>query len=592
MRFAGASKYSSFNKMAPMNRERWFVAALLSFLTIQTTAWAQTPPETERRYKAAVKLVQLGDYERAKTELQAIMQRTSPLSPFAFYYHAIVSFRQRNYIATTETTKQLLDKYPDWRKKDDANYLLGAASFEANKIDDAIQALRRIGDPEFRTEVDLMEVYFFNRITDLNKLKTVQRQYPENRNLGLALIALIQQRSTDKADLELSDRLSNRYGVPTNLPLAPAVTETPQKTPATGASTTTRNKAKGYYNVAVLFPFRADEFDPEKRLRNNQYVYDLYDGMKMAKAKLQSEGVTVNLFAYDIGNDDDKTLELLNNPVFGQTDLVFGPLYAEPNRLVRDFTNQNGMVLVNPTATSSELVTNQPSAFLAQSSLNQQALRSLDFVKTLNPPKKVGIYFGTARRDSTLALAYQMEAQKSGYQVVEFRKASGTAESMALSMQVSDVNKPGHVFFASSNADDGARMLDALTRRRVNGPLLVTASSFDFYKTSASTFNRREMYLLYPDFIDPDRHAARDFEAKYLSERNMIPSIFVCQGYDQLLFFGRQIAKRGTPLKNWATMRTEPEEDYVLSGFDYTKNNENQIVPIVKFTGGKFVKVN
>lgn len=568
------------------------MAALLGFLTIQTTAWAQTPPETERRYKAAVKFVQLGDYERAKTELQAIMQRMSPLSPFAFYYHAVASFRQRNYIAATETIKQLLDKFPDWRKKDDANYLFGAASFEANKIDDAIQALRRIGDPEFRTEIDLMESYFFTRITDLSKLKTLQSQYPENRNLGLTLISLIQQKSTDKADLELSDRLSNRYGVPANLPPAPVSIEIQPKNSGTGVLTTTRNKAKGYYNVAVLFPFRADEFDSEKRLRNNQYVYDLYDGMKMAKAKLQSEGVTVNLFAYDIGNDDDKTLELLNNPVFGQTDLVFGPLYAEPNRLVRDFTNQNGMVLVNPTATSSELVANQPSAFLAQSSLNQQALSSLDFIKTLNPTKKVGIYFGAARRDSALALAYQTEAQKAGYQVVEFRKASGTAESMALSIQVSDVNKPGHVFFASSNADDGARMLDALTRRRVNGPLLATASSFDFYKTSASTFNRRETYLLYPEFIDPDRPAAHDFEAKYLSERNMIPSIFVCQGYDQLLFFARQIAKRGTPLKNWATMRTEPDEDYVLSGFDYTKNNENQIVPIVKFTGGKFVKVN
>jgi len=575
-----------------MTRNCGLMAALLCFLTIQTTTWAQTPPETERRYKAAVKLVQLGDYERAKTELQVIMQRTSVLSPFAYYYHAVASFRQRSYTATTATIKQLLDKFPDWRKKDDASYLLGAASFEINNFDDALQALRRVGDPEFRPEIDLMEGYFFSRITDLNKLKTLQRQYPENRNLGLALIALIQQKSTDKSDLELSDRLSNRYGVPTALPQAPAVTETPSKNSATGAPTTTRNKAKGYYNVAVLFPFRADEFDPEKRLRNNQYVYDLYDGMKMAKAKLQSEGVTVNLFAYDIGNDEDKTLDLLNNPVFGQTDLVFGPLYAEPNRLVRDFTNQNGMVLVNPTATGSELVTNQPSAFLAQSSLNQQAVRSLDFVKSLNPPKKVGIYFGAARRDSALALAYQTEAQKSGYQVVEFRKASGTAESMALGMQVSDVNKPGHVFFASSNAEDGVRMLDALTRRRVNGPLLVTSSSFDFYKTSASTFNRREMYLLYPDFIDPDRSAAHDFEAKYLSERNMIPSVFVCQGYDQLLFFGRQIAKRGTPLKNWATMRTEPEEDYLLSGFDYTKNNENQIVPIVKFTGGKFIKVN
>lgn len=573
-----------------MNRKRRFVVAVLCFLAVQTTVWAQPTPDIERRYKAAVKLVQLGDYERAKTELQPIMQRTSALAPFAYYYHAIASFRQRNYTATTLTVKQLVDKFPDWRKKDDANYLLGAASFEANAIDEAILALRRVADPEFRPEIDLMERYFFGKITDLNRLKTLQRQYPENRNLGLALITLIQEKSTDKNDLELSDRLSNRYGIPTATPPAPVATQTPAKSPVVGSAS--RNKAKGYYNVAVLFPFRADEFDPEKRLRSNQYVYDLYDGIKMAKTKLQSEGITVNLFAYDINNDNDKTLDLLNNPVFAQTDIVFGPLYAEPNRLVRDYTNKNGMVLVNPIATSSELVVNQPSAFLAQPSLSQQAIRSLDFVKTLAVPKKVVIYFGSARRDSTMALAYQTEAQKAGYQILDFRKVGGNAEAMAAGMQVSDVNKPGHVFFASSNADDGVRILDALSRRRVSGPLLVTASSFDLYKTSSATFNRRETYLLYPDFIDTERASAKDFESKYLNERNTIPSVFACQGYDQLLFFGRQVAKRGTPLKNWATMRTEPDEDYVLSGFDYTRNNENQIVPIVKFTGGKFVKVN
>ena len=170
-------------------------------LLVQTSVWSQTSPETERRYKAAVKLIQLGDYERAKTDLQPIMQRASPLSPFAYYYHAIASFRQRNYVSTSLTVKQLLDKFPNWRKKDDANYLMGAALFETANPDEAIQALRRVIDPEFRPEIDLMERYFLGKITDLNRLKTLQRQYPENRNLGLALITLIQEKSTDKTDL-------------------------------------------------------------------------------------------------------------------------------------------------------------------------------------------------------------------------------------------------------------------------------------------------------------------------------------------------------------------------------------------------------
>ncbi|WP_246168772.1 ABC transporter substrate-binding protein [Rudanella paleaurantiibacter] len=560
---------------------------ILALLLTHANLWAQLNPEVERRYRAAVKMVQLGDYEKAKTELQPIMQRGTALSPFAYYHHAIASFRQRNFGATVLTVRQLLDKFPDWRKKEDANYLLASALFETGKLDEAIQTVRKANTPELRADVDQLERHFYSQITDLNRLKVLQRQYPDNRNLGLALVELIQQKSTDKNDLELSDRLSNRFGVPAPTPGQSAGSAAPVR-----ATPTRTGKAKGYYNVAVLFPFRVDGFDAEKRLRANQYVYDLYDGMKMAKAKLQSEGVTVNLFAYDIDNNEDKTLELLNNPTFAQTDLVFGPLYAEPNRLVRDFTNQNGLVLVNPIATSSELVTNQPSAFLAQASLGQQAEQALAFVKSLGVPKKVAIYYGASRRDSTLAATYQTDAKKAGYQVMEFRKLTGNGVAMAAGMTISDVNKPGHVFFVSSNDEDGSNLSDALSRRKVSSPLLATASAFDFYKSSSAVFARRETYLIYPEFIDPDRPAAEEFQKKYLAERNIIPSVYACQGYDQLLFFGRQIARRGLPLKNWATLRTEPGEDYVMSGFDYTKNNENQIVPIVKYVGGRFTKIN
>ena len=42
-----------------------------------------------------------------------------------------------------------------------------------------------------------------------------------------------------------------------------------------------------------------------------------------------------------------------------------------------------------------------------------------------------------------------------------------------------------------------------LVAERVSGPLIATASAFDFYEIRLSTFTRRELYLLYPDFIDP-----------------------------------------------------------------------------------------
>jgi ABC-type branched-subunit amino acid transport system substrate-binding protein len=572
-------------------------------------ATAQVSPEGLRRYKAAVQLVQAGNYERAKADLNAIIQREDQLAPYAHYYYAIAAFRQKNFSQARLMIKQLMTRYPDWRKMDDANYLLAAICMEAGQYEDGLEAIQQIRNSTFRTDVAKLEQTFLGRITNLNQLKQLNKEFPDDRAVGLALIDLIQRTATDKDDLELSDRLTNRFGVPGSaLPRTTTTTPTATSTTSSTVTATTMQPArnarpKGYFNVAVMFPFRVDEFSPDKRLRANQYVYDLYSGIKQAKAKLQEEGITVNLFAYDLDNDANKALELVNSPAFSQTDLIIGPLYVEPNRIAAAFANQKNILLLNPIATSSDLVANQPMAFLAQPSLNHQAEKVAEFARTLNGSRRVAIYFGSARKDSLLAVAYQNELKRQNYQVVELKKVSSSAQAMADAMQFSGTATPtrtatavtpvtlGHVFLASSNEDEGARLLEALSRRKVSGPLIATASAFDLYKNSTSTFSRRELYLLYPDFIDASREPVTEFQEQYLAKRNTIPSVFASQGYDMMLFFGRQLAKNGTQFQNRSTLRSDTD-DYLLSGFDYSRNNENQVVPIVKFEDGRFIKVN
>ncbi|GAA4451603.1 hypothetical protein GCM10023189_13680 [Nibrella saemangeumensis] len=556
---------------------------LLVFLLWQTSYGQTSGDANERRYKAAVRQVQSGQYDQAKKELQSMMDRSNRLAPYAHYYYAVAAFRQRNYNQARTTLKQLIDRFPDWRKMEDAYYLYASASMEAGQYEDALTYLSRISDASLRSAVDKLERHFFGQLSDLRQLKQLQREFPENRNLALALVSLIQRTSSDKADLELSDRLTNRFGAPG--------TASSGQTTAVTASRTERNRNKGYYNVAVLFPFRIDDFDANRRARNNQYAIDLYNGIQMAKAKLQAEGVTVNVFAYDLDNDVEKAREIVSNPGFAQTDLIFGPLYAEPNKLVTSFASENNMVLVNPLATSSDLIQEQPLAFLAQPSLERQADKTLAFVRSLGVSRKAAIYYGNSRKDSTLAAVYEAKLKEAGFQVIDRKKLSGTSEAMATGMRISDLNKPDHVFISTSSDEDGPRFLAALSRLRITAPVVITASAFDMYKSSSGTFNRRELYLLYPDFVDFTREEVDQFQENYLSRRNIIPSVFTFQGYDMMLFFGRQLAKNGPQVQRRSTLRAEGD-DYLLSGFDYRNSNENETVPIVKFTDGRFIKVN
>ncbi|OIN59609.1 ABC transporter substrate-binding protein [Arsenicibacter rosenii] len=579
-------------------------------------SWSQISPEAERRYKAAVKLVQLGDYERAKVELSPMTQRVNGLAPYAHYYYAVASFRQRNFTQARAMLNQLTERFPDWKKMDDAHYLYAAASLEAGQWEDGIVALQRITDAELKQEAVKMERSFLPKVKDLALVKKLQRDYPEDKYLAWTLIGRIQQSSTDKADLILSDQLTNRYGDPSQLAFETAPRGTrPVQQPATPPPATqtqpasarkpTVNRQKGYYNVAVLFPFRLPETDTERPARNTQFVYDLYGGMKLAKAKLQAEGITVNLFAYDLDNDDDKTLELINNPSFAQSaDMIFGPMYAEPNRLVTSYAMQSEVPLINPIATSRDLVDGQPLAYLAQPSLNQQAEKAMAFAHSLAQARRAAVYYGSTKKDSALAALYQAELKRRGYQILECKKVSGSAETIAASMKIGGVSTavgqpaigstnsmlmPGHVFIASSNEADGPRMIEALNKRRVAAPVIATSSAFDFYQNPVSTFTKRELYLLYPDFLDRGRPVVDEFEKAYLNMQNIIPSVYAAQGYDMLLFFGRQIARNSFPVKNSSLAQAD---DYLLSGFDYAKGNENQVVPIVRYEDGRFTKIN
>jgi len=588
-------------------RTRLFHVVLLLVWLTGASVWAQG--DVTRRYLDAVGMVKRGQYEPAKRTLNDIIQRGGALAPYAHYHYAVATYQQRNYDASRLMLKQLMTRFPDWNKLDDAHYLYAANAVEMGRYEDALSTLQRVGDPKLGKDVAKLEQYFVGRIRDLDKLRQLNREFPENRSVALTLIEEL-QRSGGKEDLQLSDRLTNRFGVPMTAPAQPG-TPNPVSPPKTNPANRPARSgpAKRAYNVALMLPFRLSAFDGDRRMLSSQYVYDLYNGMKLAQAKLYSEGIAVNLLAYDVENDPNKTLELVNSPAFSQTNLIVGPLYAEPNRIASAYANQNNVLLLNPIATGSDLIADKPMSFLAQPSLERQATEVAEFMQSKGDPgnKRVAVYFGESRKDSSLALLYSQELKRRRFQVVDFRKLTGSASLMAGQM-LPATTRPGvsvsvasgastapvslnHIFFASSSDDDGPKLLDALSRRHASGPVVASGSAFNYFKNPASTFTRRNLYLLYPEFIDTSRPIVETFETEYLANRNTIPSIFAIQGYDMLLFFGRQLARTGGKLTSRSGLRSDTD-DYLLSGFDYTQGNDNKVVPIVKYEGGRFTKIN
>jgi ABC-type branched-subunit amino acid transport system substrate-binding protein len=538
----------------------------------------------ERDYKRAVALYKTGEYALAMNDLTPLTSRKhqNGMVPFAHYYYALAAQKTNRVAESRQMLIQLRERFPDWKKMDEANYLLADLTFREKQFGEALDYLNEITNASVKKDGEVLKKMYITQLQDIKYLKGLNKQYPSDKLIAHTLIDLIQKTSNDKADLELSDELTNRFGA------------TPTKSAASAVVTPIRQNAnnpqKGYYNVAVALPFRLKEFSGNQRVRANQFAFDMYEGMKLAKVKLQQEGILVNMFTYDVGNDPEDMLDIVNNTNFAQTDLIVGPVYSEPAKLAADFAETNAIYYVHPTTLATDILVNHPNTLMLQPSFERQAAQGFEFMRSLpaNANRKVAIYYGSARRDSTLAAAYRIKVTEAGFQVADFRK---TREKLDSTASVTEANKPGHVAVFSGSETDGTKVMNMLTKRRLTSPLLANASCFNLQNIQPSSLTGRDVYLMDTEFIDTSKPQVRDFQNLYFTKRNTVPSIYALQGYDALLFFGRMMHKYRNQLRNGLDAKVYAD-DYLLSGFNYQRSNDNQVVPIVQMDDMKWVRVN
>ncbi len=531
----------------------------LSCFYFFTCFWAsaQTPDASyQQRYNAAQSFLKGGNNTAAFDAFSSLANSVSrnDLVPFAQYYYALSALRLER---TTEAKRILFvlrQNYPNWIKMEDTNYLLADISFREKQYDLALNYLMPISTAALRRDADDLERYYIGQIKEINVLKTLSQQYPNDR-----IIAQI-----------------------TNKPI---INNTASSPPLPN-----NNFKRGFYTVAAMLPFKIADFDIGQRDRNNQFSYDLYEGMKWAQAKLQQEGIKTNLMTYDIGNDIKATTDVLNSAGFQQSELVFGPLYNEPAKLVADYVEANKGYMVQPTALTNDLLLNHSRTFLTHSTFENQAASIFQFMTIQNAtlPKKIAIFYNATRRDSLLAGAFRDKAQSAGFEVIDYRKVREKIDSTT---SINDRNKPSFVFLSSSNDNDGGKVLAMLTKKRTIAPLFSTSSAFDLTKISEATFLGREVFLLNNDFMDSNKPQVKDFQKQFFAARNTLPSTFVMQGYDMMLFYGRMIHKHKSNLRAGLDLQNT-QDDYLLQGFDYVESGDNKAIKIIKIEDSRFVVVN
>ena len=516
-------------------------------------------------YKKGVQLVANRDFEKAISTLKPLASKTYRFSetPYSYYYLGLAQQKIKKSFESRLVLRQLLDNYPEWSKLEDVYYLYADANLSDGYYEEGIKYLNKIESVDFKDDVFKLAGHHFSKL-ELKELKYYNRQSPNNKGIAFALVQKIFQTSTVKEDLILSDKLINsfQFGNFINQKARPQKTfQEPKKV----------ELLESQINFGLFLPFALDQNGINKLAKTNQYIFDYYDGMILAREQLLNEKIFINLYAFEVDKREDKLTDILSSGNIQNLDLAIGPIYAETNEIATDFFSSNQIVQIHPFSNNRSLIKNNLT-YLAQPSYETQSSKVIDFVETLKVVKTASIYFGSAKKDSLFAEIHRSNLENRGFKINNFCRAT-RAETQLTTIS------PGYVFIIGADAGIGNKIVSIFDQKRLNTTFIGTSNTFD----KSSSLNNTRVYTINSDYFNSSSEEINEFKKVYFNKRNTFPNTYVMQGYDLMLYFGRAFSKYGKDFKLALDTNTI-SDNLMLSGYDFKNNQfDNQVVPIVKY---------
>jgi len=561
-----------------------------SFLTITSlvvflySAGAQNA-SLQNKYNSGKQLFNQQRYEEAIEVLRPLTTYQNSFAEYATFYYALAADRSGQKDIGKNLLLQIIRKYPNWDKIDDAYYWLGNFYFGRSNPDEALGYLSNIKNKKVKADADALESNRLAQITDLDLLLQLHKKYGNDAILGEALARKIAQQPVAFRDSDLLASLIDQYKLDSEDIKQVKVGE---------------SEMKDSYNVGVLFPFMISGILNEKNRNSNQWVLDLYQGIKLGQKQLQRNGISIDLYAYDTNRDSIRTAQILAEEELKGIDLIIGPLYPSPSQLAFGYTLNQQINMVNPLSSNSQITSGNPFSFLYRPCYETQALKAAEFSAAKFKDKHALIIYGSKPKDSIMAYSYQKALESVSIESIVLDEIS-TQESKEVSELITEqIEKAitdakedtySHILVASSEEIIVANVVNTIHNLNADISIIGHEDWLEFRYLDYEQLERLDVYLIAPAFIDYERDNLEAFRDKYVSATNSLPNKYAYMGYDLMVFFGKMLSQHGTYFQNGFADQ-EFFKGELFPGYNYQGANDNQYVPIVTFEKGALTQVN
>jgi hypothetical protein len=580
-------------QVLPAHRSLALVIILSFQLSLYNKSFAQS--SFQDRYSAAKALYRDGKYSLAMETFKGLISYdpANSFSEYASFYYAVCAYHQGYSAVARDMFYQIKKLYPAWDKVDEVNLWLAKLHFDKSEYAQGMQVVSAINNPKMQKDVESLKKSAVVNIVDVQLLKSMHQKFPHDPIIGVQLAQILSKNPT-KEGHELLETLIQKF----HLKKSDFIEEIPSAI------------HREVYSVSVLFPFVVNTLEPTPNRKRNQFVLDLYEGMKLAVDTLAKQGIKISLRAYDTERNAEKIKKILEKDEVRNTDLIVGPLYQEENSLIQDFSQLHQINLFNPISNNTELISKNQFGFLFQPGNETLGNQSAKFLAGYQPNKKCIVFYGETKRDSILAANFIDEAKKLGFRLLKVERVTKETtkkitDILATPTEFDEFKYPkqfslpkdslGSVYVATDDPLIYTKVISSVETRGDFVTILGSESWLDQAAVNYEKYQRMNIVLAAPNYTASDNAWYKAFQRKFVRTHGRTSSTasysdYSRLGYDFMLFAGNALKKHGVYFQQ-QLQKEKWAPGYVKAGYDYTQSRDNHFIPFIKFDGGKLMRI-
>ena len=529
------------------------------------------------QYRTAKNQLDQGHYDVAMKQLQPLAQPVNHFAqaPDAGYLYAVAAARLGQWAEAEQMLNLIRHEYPTYAALNEVLYLQGQVSFEQGDYDNALRTLGQLPAEQYAGLRENLQANYLGKLKDRATWQRLRQRYPNSKLVGRLYADFLRGSGPlADADRQQLDALITQFKL-----------DRSQYAPAPAPAAPKALPRKSTYNIGVLLPFELQDNSWQTQ-RKNQFVTDLYAGLRLAQDSLQRAGHPVQLFAYDTGADTLTLKAVLALPELAGMDMLIGPVYKSGARLLARYAQEHQIVCINPLSQDGELVTDNAYHYLYMPSAGTQGRLAAQFAASaFGIGRPAVLLHEDAKDDNDFAQAYEEAYAAAGGKILASRAfRPDDAASLTAAFAGLDLASASHLVVASDNRKAGPAAFTALNAvpATTRPALLVPGAWLDSPSLDPSQLGSANAYYYHPKYFDALRPGYRRFRQLYLAKQNLPPSNFASQGYELLLFFGNALQQYG-PAFQGGLSAAPPLPGAVFEGLAYPGGaHDNQVVPIVK----------